>query len=238
MRVAALWRYPVKSMQGERLEFAHVTPTGLEGDRAFALFDLDTGFGLTARRVPELLFASARWIDGNDVHITLPDGSTTTDDDELSSWLGRRVTLRAAATPGTRLYENPIDFEDESASGWAPFQGAGAAFHDSSGTQVSLVSTGTIGSWDARRFRANVVLDGEDEDAFVDHRIALGSTILAVAKRIPRCVMTTRPQPGGIGRDLDVLRTINRDRGGFLAVGARVAQAGTLQIGDDVHPAS
>ena len=238
MRVTALWRYPVKSLQGEPLDVAHVTQTGLAGDRAFAIFDLDTGFGLTARRVPELLYASARWIEGNDVHITLPDGSTTTDDDELSSWLGRRVTVRAAGTPGTRLYENPIDFEDESEGEWMRFQGASTAFHDSSRAQVSLVSTGTIGQWDARRFRANVVLDGENEDALVDHRIALGSTILAVAQGIPRCVMTTRPQPGGIERDLDVLRTINRDRGGFLAVGALVAQAGTLRVGDEVHPAS
>ena len=60
MRVLELWRYPVKSLQGERLEVATVTTAGIEGDRRFALFDIDTGFGLTARRVPELLFAAAR----------------------------------------------------------------------------------------------------------------------------------------------------------------------------------
>ena len=60
MRVSELWRYPVKSLQGEPAQSATVTHRGIEGDRAFAIFDTMTGFGLTARRVPELLFASAR----------------------------------------------------------------------------------------------------------------------------------------------------------------------------------
>ena len=52
MRVAELWRYPVKSLQGERLTSADVGPEGLAGDRQWALFDVSTGYGLTARRVP------------------------------------------------------------------------------------------------------------------------------------------------------------------------------------------
>ncbi|MFO0953430.1 MAG: MOSC N-terminal beta barrel domain-containing protein [Isosphaeraceae bacterium] len=42
-RVAALWRYPVKSMKGEDLDAVDVTPSGLLGDRAFALIDVETG---------------------------------------------------------------------------------------------------------------------------------------------------------------------------------------------------
>ena len=60
LRVAELWRYPVKSLQGERLTPAEAGPEGLDGDRRWALFDRATGFGLTGRRVPDLLFASAR----------------------------------------------------------------------------------------------------------------------------------------------------------------------------------
>ncbi len=55
MRVVELWRFPVKSLQGEQLDDATVGDGGIEGDRGYAIFDLDTGFGLTARRVPELL---------------------------------------------------------------------------------------------------------------------------------------------------------------------------------------
>ena len=85
MRVAQLWRYPVKSLQGERLESAGLDSEGVEGDRRYAIYDLDTGMGLTARRVPELLFASARIVEGGQVEITRPEGCVAEDDDALSA---------------------------------------------------------------------------------------------------------------------------------------------------------
>jgi hypothetical protein len=168
------------------------------------------------------------------VAVELPDGSPVTDDEALSRWLGRAVTLRSAADGGVREYENPLDFEDEDASEWIRFEGSGGAFHDSARTQVSMVSTGTIGSWDRRRFRANVLVDGAGENDLVGRRVRVGEATLDVVKQIPRCVMTTRPQPDGIDRDLDVLRAINRERGGFLAVGALVVQPGAVRVGDAV----
>jgi hypothetical protein len=240
VRVVDLWRYPVKSLQGERLEVGEVTATGIAGDRSFAIFDAESGFGLTARRVPELLFASASLAGDGGVEILLPDGSVARDDDTLSAWLGRRVTLRSAASvgDGARRYENPLDFEHEATSGWMLFTGASTSFHDSAHAQVSLVSTGTIGGWDRRRFRVNVIVDGDGEDSLVGSRVAVGDAVLDVVKRISRCVMTTRAQPGGIERDLDVLRTINRERDGSLAVGALVAQPGTVRVGDNLTPRS
>ena len=53
---------------------------------------------------------------------------------------------------------------------------------------------------------------------------------------IARCVMTTRPQPGGIARDTSVLKTIHRERGGLLAVRAAVLSAGTVRTGDALEP--
>lgn len=145
VRVTELWRFPVKSLQGERLDSVRVGTDGLEGDRRFAIYDVATGFGLTARRVPELLFASARLLDDHEIEITLPDGSLARDDDALSHWLRRRVELRSASAEVARRYENVIDFERESASEWTPFEGAPGPFHDSAGARVSLVSTATIG---------------------------------------------------------------------------------------------
>jgi hypothetical protein len=49
--------------------------------------------------------------------------------------------------------------------------------------------------------------------------------------------MVTRPQPGGIGRDTGVLKTIHRDRGGELAVAAQVLTPGTARTGDLLEPA-
>ncbi|HEY2600475.1 MAG TPA: MOSC N-terminal beta barrel domain-containing protein [Thermoleophilaceae bacterium] len=234
MRVVELWRYPVKSLLGERLDAAAVTADGLEGDRRFAIYDTETGFGLTARRVPELLFASARLRDGGGVEITLPDGSIARDDEDLCEWLGRHVTLRSCDNTSTRRYENPDDFEHESDGDWTPFDGADGPFHDSARTRVSLVSTGTIGDWDARRFRSNVLLDGEGEDALVGDSVLLGNVRLDVLTRIDRCVMTTRPQAGGIERDLDVLRTIARERDACLAIGALVSRPGEIRLGDEL----
>jgi hypothetical protein len=234
VRVLELWRYPVKSLQGEQLDSVAITPGGLEGDRRFAIFDVETGFGLTARRFPELLLASARTLADGTVDIGLPDGSTAAGDEALSAWLGRRVALRTADAQATRHYENPMDFEHEEEAEWAPFNGAPGAFHDSASTRVSLVSTGTLGAWDRRRFRSNLLLDGGGEDSLVGSMVAVGDAVLHIGKRIGRCVMTTRPQPGGIERDLGVLRSIHRDRDGCLAVGARVVQAGRVRLGDRV----
>jgi uncharacterized protein YcbX len=235
VRVAELWRYPVKSLQGEQLDGAAVTDGGIVGDRAYAIFDLDTGLGLTARRVPELLFASARFF-GPDrpPEIILPDGTIACGDAALSHWLGRRVALRAASDVDERRYENPLDAEHD--ADWIVFDGAPGPFHDSARTRVSLVSTGTVGAWDRRRFRANVLLDGEGEDELVGSRITIGDVTLDVVKRLLRCVITTRPQPDGIERDLDVFKTINRERDGCLAIGALVHRPGAMGVGDEVVP--
>jgi uncharacterized protein len=235
MRVVELWRYPVKSLQGEQVDSVAVTADGLDGDRRFAIFDADTGLGLTARRVPELLFASARLRDDGGVEITLPDGSPARDDDALSAWLGRRVELRSVDAGAARRYECPeVDFEQERERDWFEYEGAPGAFHDTARVRVSLVSTGTIGEWDRRRFRSNVLVDGEGEDALVGSRVALGDTRIEMGMRIQRCVMTTRPQPGGVERDLRVLRTIAREREACLAVGGLVTQAGRVSVGDEL----
>ena len=231
--VREIWRFPVKSLQGERLETASVGPEGVAGDRGWALFDLDTGFGLTARRVPELLFAASRTRPDGGVEVVLPDGTMTSDDAVLSAWCGRRVALRSAdEARGVRRYENPDDVDDESS--WNPFSGADGAFHDNADARVTLVSTGTLGGWDRRRFRANVVLDGDGEDGWVGSSLRLGTARLDVVSRVPRCVMVTRPQAGGVGRDTGVLTTVHRQRGGDLAVGALVTRAGTFSVGDAV----
>ena len=236
VRVQEIWRFPVKSMQGERVEAVEVGPQGVRGDRAFALFDTQTGFGLTGRRVPQLLFAAAAYRDDGGVTVTLPDGTTVEDDLALSDWLGRPVTLRAAAEPGDRVFEDPADFERD--AGWEPFNGSAGAFHDSGLAKVSLLSLATIAGWPRRRFRANVILDGSGEDALVGVRVRLGDAELDVRQRIERCVMVTRPQPegidGSIEKDLDVLRTIHRERDSCLAIGATVATPGAFVVGDEL----
>ena len=239
MHVKELWRYPVKSLQGEQVTAAEVSAAGIQGDRRYAIFDAETGLGLSGRRVPELLFGRATTAVDGSVSIHLPDGSVAEDDAALSAWLGRSVILRsteevqAGADGHGRRFENVDDFEHEATSTWHPFDAAEGAFQDSARAAVSLVSEGTLGEWPQRRFRPNIVLSGSGEDDLVGKRVAIGEARLDVTAQLGRCVMVTRPQPGSsdqesIDKDLGVLRTIHRERGGTLAIGALIAVPGLV----------
>ncbi len=234
MRVIELWRYPVKSLQGERLDSCDVGAHGLVGDREWGLVDTSTGYVLTARRVPELLMASARWVSPEQVAVVLPDGTETTDDTALSDWLARPVSLRSAHAHGSGTYENPLVVEDHVESEWASWEGPSGVFHDSGRTQVSICSTVSLGEWDRRRFRFNVIVDDQGEDDLVGETVELGDVGLLVKKQIGRCVMVTRPQPDGIERDTSVLKTINRERDGNLGIGAVVTRPGRVAVGDEL----
>ena len=110
--VGGLWRFPVKSMRGERIEEAEVTQRGIVGDRAFALIDLDTGRVASAKSVrlfPGLLRCRAAYSEPPranrklpPVRIELPDGRTVRSDSgdadaALSAHFGRHVKLARAA---------------------------------------------------------------------------------------------------------------------------------------------
>ncbi|MEM9565534.1 MAG: MOSC N-terminal beta barrel domain-containing protein [Actinomycetota bacterium] len=248
MQVSEIWRYPVKSMQGERLTSAPVGRNGIEGDRGWALFDVDSGVHLTARRQPELLFASAR-LDGTGadagVRITLPDGTETGSDHTLSAWLGRPVRLERASGEVQGRFQTQAD-ETETGE-WFTWDGPDGSFHDSGKAQVSLVSEATFRSWERRRFRINLVLDEPGEIDLVGRQIRIGDAELQVIKGIDRCVMVTRPQPAfaddaGEGqafeRDLAVLKTVNAELDGKLGVGANTTTPGTLTVGDVVSSIS
>ena len=238
-RVAELWRYPVKSMQGERLSEVLVGPTGLAGDREWAVVDTGTGLALTGRRAPKLLFAQATIVD-DDVRITLPDGSVAVDDAALSAWLERPVSLRRATATTSGRFEIGLaegdDADRDPSVEWYEWEGPLGTFHDSTRTQVSIIGAATVGSWDMRRFRPNVVIDGTGEDEWVGATVQVGEAALDVVKQIDRCVMTTRAQPGGIHRDVDVLRTIIRERANNLGIGALVQTPGRVRVGDDISP--
>ena len=237
--VTQLWRYPVKSMQGERLEVATIGPRGIVGDRHWAVIDQATGLGLTGRRAPELLFASAALV-GDDVRITLPDGTVAADDDALSAWLGRPVRLAEASETSSGTFEIGLADDDDAdrdpSVPWVQWEGPVGTFHDSTRTQVSILGAATARDWDLRRFRPNVVIAGTGEDDWVGAVLAVGTATVDVTKQIDRCVMTTRAQPGGIDRDVDVLRTIIRERANNLGIGTLVRTPGEVRVGDVVEP--
>src|SRR5581483_10641431 len=104
--IAAIWRYPVKSFQGERVDDAVVEADGLRGDRRWGVRDEATGRILTGRREPRLLLAGATLAGDGERDIALPGGehlrgAGPQTDKALSAWLGRPVTLVPAdGAPG------------------------------------------------------------------------------------------------------------------------------------------
>lgn len=232
MEVTQLWRYPVKSMAGERIPTADVGALGIDGDRQWGLVDVGTGLVLTARRVPELLFATPITRDGT-VAIRLPDGTVTGDDRDLSEWLDRPVTLRRPG-PGERGRYEIAENDDRPDGAWTEWEGPEGVWHDSTRTRVSIVAAGAIGDRDVRRFRPNVVVDAGDERDLVGTTVRIGEVVLDVVKEIDRCVVVTRPQPG-IERDKSVLVQVHRERAGRLGAGALVVAGGRISEGDRVE---
>jgi len=98
MQVSQLWRYPVKSMVGGRVDSVELGELGIVGDRTWAARDLERGGIRGAKKIGSLMRLAASDIDGGHVEIALPDGSTvrTTDADvdaRLSAALDHRVRL-------------------------------------------------------------------------------------------------------------------------------------------------
>lgn len=85
-RVSELWRYPVKSMMGERVEHAQLTELGVVGDRAWATRDEVRGGIRGAKKIGPLMNLAARYVvepvpeHVTAAEITLPDGSTLMSD--------------------------------------------------------------------------------------------------------------------------------------------------------------
>jgi uncharacterized protein YcbX len=247
MEVVGIWRYPVKSLQGEALDHTVVEADGLEGDRRWGIRDLTTGRILTARRRPELLHAAATYGEGLPV-VTLPDGQVAEGpgprtDDLLSQWLGSPVSLVHAAEEAPGRAEFFADSTDDSSDAieWTMperrYVDAAPLLMLTTASLRTGAALHPAGTWEPRRFRPNVLVDapgdGWLEDAWVGQEVSLGTSMLSPAQGCVRCTMVTREQPG-IDEDRDVFRTLARHHGGLFGVWCAVAVPGTISVGDPV----
>ncbi len=159
--VAALWRFPVKSMLGETLAEAELTDNGFVGDRAYALIDGETGKVVSAKSVklfPDLFGCRAAFVEPPKaegevppVRITLPDGSSVTSDAAggdatLSRFFGRDIRLATAAPEDFTIDQYHPDLEDLDPAGHRDTlveQKLGSAFFAEAGAP-SPVPTGAF----------------------------------------------------------------------------------------------
>lgn len=125
MHVDQIWRYPVKSMIGGRVDVAEVASNGIVGDRTWAVRDQVRGGIRGAKILGGLMRLSARYPDGpgSAVVITLPDGTEVTTDDPaaaasaVSAAIDHEVTLEPLAPAddlahyrrGAAYHDDPMD---------------------------------------------------------------------------------------------------------------------------------
>jgi uncharacterized protein YcbX len=244
MEVVGLWRYPVKSLQGEPIDSATLEADGIAGDRRWGIRDERTGRILTARRRPELLDAAAAY-DGDEPVLTLPDGSTVAGpgertDRRLSDWLASPVSLvPSRGSAGKAEYFADATDDSSQAIEWTMPVGR---YVDAA--PLLLLTTASLrtaaghhpsGTWDPRRFRPNVLIDvdgdGWVEDAWVGQPIQVGAVTVHPIQPCVRCTMVTRAQPG-LGKDVEVFRTLARHHRGLFGVWSDVVTPGSLRVGD------
>jgi len=245
--VVGIWRYPVKSLQGEALDQAVVERDGLEGDRRWGIRDGRTGRILTARRRPELLHAAATYRDSGPV-ITLPDGGVTEGpgaetDRLLSRWLGSPVSLVTSVeeAPGrAEFFEDATDDTSTPVEWTMPerrYVDAAALLVLTTASLRHAAALYPAGAWETRRFRPNLFIDapgdGWLEDEWIGQALGVGSAVLSAAEGCVRCTMVTRPQPGH-DEDRDIFRTLARHHGARFGAWSRVVTGATVRVGDDV----
>ena len=248
MKITEIWRYPVKSMRGEKLDRAAVSPSGIEGDRQWAVVDAESGVSLSAKRYGDLLQCHAR-THNNEVIVRLPTGrELPASSDELSRGLSdllkRPVVMRQASAVDAIRHEFPEAVREGTGDPflWEP---GTKAFFDTA--PLHLLTTGTLAKLrqllpssviELARFRPNVLVETADqafvEGNWVDKNIALGPVQCHVDDHMRRCVMVTRTQ-GDLPRDTQIIQTIVNDNDANAGIALRALGAGTLSCGDTVE---
>lgn len=231
--VEAIFRYPVKSMGGERLEVAELGWHGIEGDRrlAFRRMDDSSGFPwLSASKVPELLlFAPLRR--DNEAQGELPTHVRTPDGVELP------IFGEDLATEVGRWYGSPVQM----------MQLRQGVFDEASVSVIASDTVHEIGrlagrSLDVRRFRPNVLVRllrsvPFQEDEWLGGVLTFGqgddAPTVAVTMLDVRCSMVNF-DPDSAGPAPEVLKTVVRANQNNAGIYGAVTRIGRLAVGQTV----
>jgi MOSC domain-containing protein len=204
-----IWRYPVKSMAGEKLDRVILTPLGIPGDRVVHVED-DAGRFITSRTHPRLL--------GH--HAMLDPAGEPRIDNLLWSAPESERKVADIVGPGARLVR------DDSADRFDVLP-------------LLVATDGAIAAFghDGRRLRPNIVVGGVEglaERLWEGQCLRVGQAIIGVDDLRDRCVMTTY-DPDTQRQDLNVLREIVNKFDGKLALNCSVIRGGEIRVGDTIE---
>ncbi len=238
LKVTEIWRYPVSSLGGERLEQAAVGVRGFAGERSFVLVDEETG--AVARPVEERWQSvpriKARLTASAGVEIAIPgEAWIAVPGGEADRLLTRYMGFDAAIRP------------DRKRNLLADYTGLfGAGRYEPS--PIHLLTTASlarlealhpVGAADPRRFRPNIVVDMPPVDGvfpetrWIGRKLAIGDLRLTIAEPCRRCGFTILAQDG-IASDPAILRNIVRHNEHNLGVYCTVDAPATVTLADRV----
>jgi hypothetical protein len=209
MYMKELWRYPVKSLAGERVKEISVGELGLEGDRLIHVQE-EGGRLITSRTHPRLLsLKGTLGIEGQ----ALVNGTSWTSTEALD-------LVKAAAGREAKMgyYDGPERFDV---------------------LPLSIATDGAIEHMkiDGRRLRPNIVIGGVEgltERNWPGRKMRIGSLLIYAQRLRPRCVMTTW-DPDTQKQDISVLKRIVNELDGVMSLDCSVTEPGTIHEGDRVE---
>lgn len=208
MYVKELWRYPVKSMAGERVREAQLTLTGFADDRKILVVGAN-GRVISSRTHHKLLgLKGTIGLDGT----PLISGHAWDSPEALE-------LVRQIAGPSARL----IEYDGVERFDVLPLLVA---------TDGAIAHMG----FDGRRLRPNIVVggvEGLEERNLPGKRLRIGDTIVEPAQLRGRCVMTTY-DPDTLQQDRTVLQRIVDELDGTMALDTAVIKAGVIREGDEM----
>lgn len=210
MYVKEIWRYPIKSMRGERVQNTSVLMTGLALDRKIVCVSESRRKVITARTHPGLLALQGSVING----VTTVNGIP---------WESQEATRTVSEAAGEAAFLVDLGMDIQRFD-VLPLLVA---------TDGALAKLG----YDTRRFRPNIVVgdvEGDTERTWPGSRLQLGNVGIRAAQLRMRCVMTTY-DPDTLKQDLSVLKRIVTENDGTLALDCAVLEAGQLKVQDAVY---
>jgi uncharacterized protein YcbX len=257
MRPHVAWLHvaPIKSLQIQERKRITLTSRGVEEDRRFCIVD-EEGRMLNAKRVAAFISVRPEFDDAlTELTLHLPSGERVRGPIELGDPVTVSIYRRAVPAREVRgPFTDALSGLDGRTARLVRFDGPGEGVDRAGdGGAVTLLSASSLdamaeaaqadGPVDPRRFRMLIGVAGvpaHAEDSWMGKRVRAGTAVVVPVGNVGRCAVTTLDPTTGLS-DLDTLAALARYRAGEDAterlpfgVWARVAEAGSVAVGDDV----